>query len=255
MSAKRPVQRFEPRAPSVAVMGFAPLVMLFGVMVSIVLPGRFGAALPPWTGFIIIALGLLGLLLQGIRITRLSRQIAASDGFICLNCHYDLHGLPDDGDCPECGESYQRVRLERLWNSWLQDQTKYRKTIRPRLDEPPRVELPRARGPTLIVLTVVPVVLLGPITLGVVQLAIDGAAPWWIGTPLWVGVPVLAVWNARRVLRFQQRLKDADALVCLRCRVGVDPLTDATVKCPRCGSTFDREALARSWRAYLNLGQ
>jgi hypothetical protein len=74
------------------------------------------------------------------RVMRFTRRIAESDGFLCLNCHYDLHGLPDVGECPECGEAYVRADLERRWNLWLQSQTKHKHTIRPRSDATVRPE-------------------------------------------------------------------------------------------------------------------
>lgn len=253
MPRRSSTQRFEPRAPSVAVLAVAPLVMLGVVMVALIVPSRVGWRWPPWIGAVAIGAVVAAILLFVWRITRFARRIAESDGFLCLNCHYDLHGLPDVGECPECGEAYERSRLERLWNSWLQDQTKNQKSIRPRSEsaEAREPELPRARGPTLIVLTVLPVVLLAPLTLLAFALTKATTMPWWAATPMWVGLPAIAIWNARRVSRFQRRLKDADGLLCLRCHRRLELTSDSTVVCTHCGRHDPPAGVRRRWDEYL----
>lgn len=132
MSTRRPRTRFVPRAPNVAFVAAVPIAIIAIVIpLGLVLPAM-GYPIPPWAP--LAAIGLI-LLLMGLFLARImffTRRIARSDGFLCLNCHYDLHGLPDSGNCPECGESYVRAELERRWNIWLLSQTKNRQTVRPR---------------------------------------------------------------------------------------------------------------------------
>lgn len=110
-----------------AAVAMAPLFFLGTAVCTLIIPSRLGWTwFPPWIGFAAVGAATLGLILMGVRIALFARRIERSDGFLCLNCHYDLHGLPDEGDCPECGEAYERTRLERLWSIWLQDHTKNR---------------------------------------------------------------------------------------------------------------------------------
>jgi len=45
---------------------------------------------------------------------------AITDHLICMECGYDLHGLRDDGHCPECGGSIARtLRTRRHSRGWL----------------------------------------------------------------------------------------------------------------------------------------
>lgn len=47
--------------------------------------------------------------------TRLRRQAVAADGRLCWECGYVLKGLPDRGECPECGTDYDAEDLRRRW--------------------------------------------------------------------------------------------------------------------------------------------
>jgi len=33
----------------------------------------------------------------------------------CPKCEYDLTALPDEGCCPECGESFTQAELQSIW--------------------------------------------------------------------------------------------------------------------------------------------
>lgn len=45
-----------------------------------------------------------------ITVRRLRRRLQRLDYRMCLCCEYDLHDLPDDGVCPECGKPYSRSK-------------------------------------------------------------------------------------------------------------------------------------------------
>jgi uncharacterized paraquat-inducible protein A len=49
---------------------------------------------------------------------RLCRRVRQEEGEVCLNCHYSLRGLPDDGVCPECNEPFNKPEIRRLWRPW-----------------------------------------------------------------------------------------------------------------------------------------
>lgn len=43
------------------------------------------------------------------------RAVSAEDGTSCPVCGYRLRGLPDQGNCPECGEEYTIKSVQRYW--------------------------------------------------------------------------------------------------------------------------------------------
>lgn len=43
------------------------------------------------------------------------RAVSAEDGRFCPVCGYKLRGLPDQGNCPECGEEYTIRSVQRYW--------------------------------------------------------------------------------------------------------------------------------------------
>lgn len=131
MPAPRRRLRFVPRAPNIAPVGLLPAAVILVVVPLAVLLPAMGHPLPPWVPLAGAGLIVLLVFLLIARVMLFTRRIARSDGFLCLNCYYDLHGLADSGTCPECGEPYERARLERCWNYWLLSQTKQRRTIRP----------------------------------------------------------------------------------------------------------------------------
>ena len=40
--------------------------------------------------------------------------------FCCLDCGYDLNGLPDRHICPECGTNYDRDDTQEVWKNFIQ---------------------------------------------------------------------------------------------------------------------------------------
>jgi hypothetical protein len=79
-------------------------------------------------------------------------------------------------------------------------------------------------------------------------------APLWIPLAMALMVIVLAALNARRVLRFQKRIRAADNLLCLRCHRDLRPLTADEGDCPDCGEHYWKEGVRRRWREYLISG-
>ncbi|MFN7020194.1 MAG: hypothetical protein ACK4WH_02550 [Phycisphaerales bacterium] len=234
-------------------LAMAPIFILGTAMCTLIIPMRMGwKGFPPWIGGVGVALCIAVLIGLALRVWLFTKKIEASDGFLCLNCHYDLHGLPDSGDCPECGEMYERDRLERLWSIWLLDHSKYRKHLQPRrgsLEE--REPIPKARGPNLFALTMLPVAMLGPVTLGSVTMISRGTTPWWAWMPLWIGLPALAAWNARRVWKFHDRLKDEEWMVCPRCRKSLNQREDGAAACPVCGKSWPASSVRTAWDRFM----
>jgi len=64
------------------------------------------------------SLGLLFLSWFYIRVwnkKRMIKRVRNSDYFLCVWCNYPLHGLPEFGKCPECGERYRRELCKKLY--------------------------------------------------------------------------------------------------------------------------------------------
>jgi ssDNA-binding Zn-finger/Zn-ribbon topoisomerase 1 len=54
--------------------------------------------------------------MAGLFLARRARRIILKHDFrICPRCRYFLHGLPDEGSCPECGNRFGREQLVSLW--------------------------------------------------------------------------------------------------------------------------------------------
>lgn len=53
--------------------------------------------------------------LPALRERRFKRGLRALDYNLCLNCGYDLRGLPDLYQCPECGVEYDREKVRSTW--------------------------------------------------------------------------------------------------------------------------------------------
>jgi len=43
------------------------------------------------------------------------KRARGMDGRVCWSCGYSLHGLDDDGRCPECGHDYTLSDLRDKW--------------------------------------------------------------------------------------------------------------------------------------------
>jgi len=231
-----------------------PLVIVGVILpVAIGLP-RLGINVPPWVVFVVLAALIGAMFAWLLRTARFAKRIAKTDGFLCPNCHYDLHGLADRGDCPECGEAYVREELERRWNMWLLSQSKNQQTVRPRdqsalavLNKTLRPRKPRA--PTLVWLTILPVAAIAPTALLTVAALKTGLALVWLPPLAAVSLIVLAIWNMRRVMRLLRRVKAADGMLCLHCLGDLREEGDR-VTCPACGRGDSREVVRQSWRRY-----
>jgi len=80
---------------------------------------------------IFIPLGLLASILYTRRLDRTIKSTyerAVQEGYrICAYCLYSLHGLPDEGTCPECGVSYSLEKQPALWDEIKPEKKKPRK--------------------------------------------------------------------------------------------------------------------------------
>jgi hypothetical protein len=46
---------------------------------------------------------------------RWRKRVQASDYLLCLCCGYTLEGLPEEGNCPECGVDYRSRDCQMVW--------------------------------------------------------------------------------------------------------------------------------------------
>ena len=82
--------------------GITERLLLRGETILVVLPGLVLLQfIIPW--------------LARYRVREILRAARDSGYKVCSECGYLLHGLADDGDCPECGVGYARDELRRLW--------------------------------------------------------------------------------------------------------------------------------------------
>ncbi|MCC6322188.1 MAG: hypothetical protein IT438_12215 [Phycisphaerales bacterium] len=102
-------------------------------------------------------------------------------------------------------------------------------------------------------MTVIPIVLLAPLTLGSVSLISTKSVAWWTALPLWIGLPTVAIWNARRVSRFRRRLNGTSLMLCPRCRAELRHLDGGVFQCPRCSRRMTRAAVRTSWERFQKL--
>lgn len=49
------------------------------------------------------------------------RHLKEQEFRVCLDCGYDLHGLPDAHVCPECSRPYEIAELADSWRDWIID--------------------------------------------------------------------------------------------------------------------------------------
>ena len=52
-------------------------------------------------------------------VRRFENSLAKADYRFCLDCAYDLQGLPQRHVCPECGREYEIEILQADWKRWL----------------------------------------------------------------------------------------------------------------------------------------
>lgn len=258
MKRGRGKTRYVPNVPHIGIVAAVPIAIM-GLIVPIVLiVNRGGGFIPPLA--IVLAIGsiLLFIIAFVIRQQRLVRRVAESDGFLCLNCQYDLHGLEDSGECPECGEDYQREDLERRWNLWLLGNTKNTKTLRSRLERDAaaagKPALTKPRGPRFIFLSLLPLVLIAPVMILSFVAYKSGTVPVWLPASVIPLLVTVAAWNARRVTRFQQRVRGHDYLLCLRCRSDLRNEPSDEGRCRQCGALYRKDEVREAWRKFLTVG-
>lgn len=54
-----------------------------------------------------------------MRERRFHRAVLALHYEVCLNCGYNLTGLPAKHECPECGSTYQKEKVCQEWRAWF----------------------------------------------------------------------------------------------------------------------------------------
>jgi hypothetical protein len=52
---------------------------------------------------------------------RLCERAEAANYELCLECGYELQGLPEIHQCPECGADYDKVKVRAVWQEWCKD--------------------------------------------------------------------------------------------------------------------------------------
>lgn len=54
-----------------------------------------------------------------MRRRRFKKTVHAYAYELCLDCGYDLRGLPESHKCPECGQAYTKEHLRESWRRWF----------------------------------------------------------------------------------------------------------------------------------------
>ncbi len=68
------------------------------------------------------------LLVYGALCYRLERFVASAhraNRELCLECGYNLHGLPVEHVCPECGAAYRIEEVKQKWQAFFESERKY----------------------------------------------------------------------------------------------------------------------------------
>lgn len=76
---------------------------------------RFGEFTAFWILFGLLAVVYSGVRLWGRGHQKLVKQAKSCRGRLCVNCHYPLVDLPDQGTCPECGQRYNIDLVIMAW--------------------------------------------------------------------------------------------------------------------------------------------
>lgn len=186
------------------------------------------------------------------------RYYARNEFRFCPFCRYSLKGVPDEGTCPECGESYKIHLVQRIWQ---------RQFPRWRRQRPPR---PRFSGPERLALSFLLGAPISAIGYGCVAMAIthlrwrgfviSGTLPpdisivWFLDSLMWV-VPVTivvtvvagSVW--RHLRRTTKRdIKANDFLLCPSCRLPLGSLPPNGL-CPKCQFSYEATKVRELWEA------
>jgi hypothetical protein len=109
---------FEPRFLSPAVLILPVILMPTGILLAAVFTNKLNGPAP------LIMIGLTVCSILGVtgfwlhKIHNVRTLIRTHGRFLCLNCHYPLTGLADQGRCPECDYPFDRPTNERRWKSW-----------------------------------------------------------------------------------------------------------------------------------------
>lgn len=186
------------------------------------------------------------------------RRYAKNEFRFCPFCQYSLKGVPDEGTCPECGESYKIHLVQRIWQ---------RKFPRWRRRRHPR---PNVSGPERFALLFFLGAPISAIGYGCVAFALtflrwrglvrsgplppDISTVWFLDSLMWVVpativVTVVAgsVW--RHLRRTTKRLiKANDFSLCPSCRLPLGSLPPNGL-CPKCQFSYEATKVRELWEA------
>lgn len=90
-------------------------VLLVTASASLFFPGR--RALLTQIADWMLYTGCAFSLIVGLAMVRRGRALRRSDYRLCPRCGYDLTGLDDTGQCPECGRAYVTAEVQRFWRT------------------------------------------------------------------------------------------------------------------------------------------